>query len=336
MPIKDRPAAPAPFDELLNRLGVRTAVRKTCQLQRPWHLKFSRGTGAHIYALRHGEARIEVEDGSGLTLKPGHMALLPTGLAYTIAALGDEDTGDQRRVATDVVGGRTIHAFTGKTGPETVMATLSIAFAQADLLPMRELMPSVIPLQSDASAAYLMDLAALEGDRAGAATMVAQISELILTRHVRAWAELGKGDRLAWLAAFRDPHIGRALAGLHQHPERIWTIATLARLAGLSRATFTQRFRATLGLPPIQYLTQWRMGLARHLLNEQNLTIAQISARLGYESEFAFSRAFKRITGQAPSQYRNMSQRPQPSATTIRVAPETLRLSRQGRYSAES
>lgn len=328
-------AAASPLGELLDRFGVRDAVQKNCELQRPWRLKFSRGTGAHIYAVLQGDARITVEDGSGITLNAGQIALLPSGLAYTIEG-GDGHLDDLPSAGIDALGGRTIHALTSQIGPATAMATLSIAFTQADLLPMPDLMPSLIPLHTDGPTSYLMDLAAMEGYRAGAPAMIARISELILARHVRAWAERGEDGRVGWLAAYSDPHIGKALIGLHKHPERSWTIAALARLAGLSRATFAQRFHEILGMPPIRYLTQWRMSLARHMLREHHLTIAQISARLGYESEFAFSRAFKRITGHAPSEYRSSIGQPAPSATTIRVAPDTLRLSRHGRYSAES
>jgi AraC-like DNA-binding protein len=106
------------------------------------------------------------------------------------------------------------------------------------------------------------------------------------------------------MAALRDPALGKALASIHAEPGGDWTVAALASTAGLSRAAFARRFTQTVGEPPMAYLTRWRMGLAAQLLSGGQQPLPDVARRLGYESEFAFSRAFKRNYGVAPATYR--------------------------------
>ena len=107
-----------------------------------------------------------------------------------------------------------------------------------------------------------------------------------------------------WLAAINDPVIAPALAAIHGSPESKWSVEGLARLAGVSVSLLDERFRRVLGLAPIRYLTGWRMHVAEDLLHSTDLGVAAVARRVGYDSEEAFSRAFKRVHGQAPSVWR--------------------------------
>ncbi len=118
------------------------------------------------------------------------------------------------------------------------------------------------------------------------------------------WIEREPESSTGWLAAMRDPQIGRVLAAIHREPEKSWSVDELASLAGLSRSIFHQRFMELLGVSPARYVAQRRMDVARRLLRENRLSVAQTAARLGYESESSFSRAFKRLTGHAPGFFR--------------------------------
>jgi AraC-like DNA-binding protein len=106
-----------------------------------------------------------------------------------------------------------------------------------------------------------------------------------------------------WLAGLRDPIVGHALAALHADPSQPWTVERLAHVAGLSRSVLAERFTAMVGHPPMQYLAMWRMQLASRLLIEGG-QVAGVAAAVGYESEAAFSRAFKKLVGQAPATWR--------------------------------
>jgi AraC-like DNA-binding protein len=112
-------------------------------------------------------------------------------------------------------------------------------------------------------------------------------------------------DRTGWLAGLRDPFVGRALSAFHRDPARAWTIETLARAVGLSRSAFAERFTQFVGQPLLQYLTNWRMQLAANHLLSGTESVAVIANRVGYDSEAAFSRAFKKAVGAPPSRWRS-------------------------------
>lgn len=142
------------------------------------------------------------------------------------------------------------------------------------------------------------------GSASGWRAMQTRLVELmfidVVRRHV---ASLPEGDT-GWLAALRDPHIGRAVAELHADPGRAWTVAELAKRVGLSRSVLAERFRKATGLGAMQYLAAWRLQLAAGFMRRGELSIAQAAARVGYRSEAAFHRAFKRVVGEPPAAWR--------------------------------
>jgi AraC-like DNA-binding protein len=140
--------------------------------------------------------------------------------------------------------------------------------------------------------------------RPGSQEILARLSELLFVEVVRGYIEQLPGEATGWLAALRDPPLARALAAMHERPAHPWTAEALAKEACLSRSAFAERFAGTLGMPPISYLTQWRMLLAGQRLRESSETIAQIASSVGYESEATFSRAFTREMGLAPGAWR--------------------------------
>ncbi len=114
-------------------------------------------------------------------------------------------------------------------------------------------------------------------------------------------------DQTGWLARARDPEVGSALALLHRHPSDPWTIADLAKRVGVSRSVLAERFRHFLGVPPMAYLTRWRLQLGAQLLRSTSRSVAQVALEVGYESEPAFNRAFKREFGTPPARFRMRS-----------------------------
>jgi AraC-like DNA-binding protein len=138
----------------------------------------------------------------------------------------------------------------------------------------------------------------------------ARLPELLLVECMRQYVAALPGQRTGWLAALRDPVVGSALALLHASPGDSWTVARLAREAGVSRTVLGERFAALLGQPPMRYLLQFRLQLAAHLLRTTAETLPEIAARVGYESDAAFSRAFKRGVGEPPAAWRTRSHEP--------------------------
>ena len=150
--------------------------------------------------------------------------------------------------------------------------------------------------------------------RAGGATILTRLAEQLFVDVVRRYMDGLSAMETGWLAGLRDPVVRAALAALHQRPSRAWTLVDLARAVATSRTVVAERFVRLVGIPPMQYLTQWRLQLAANELAGGSEKVAAIAARVGYESEAAFSRAFKRATGQAPAAWRRARQRGQASA----------------------
>jgi len=175
-------------------------------------------------------------------------------------------------------------------------------------------MPRVIRVSDHTGgtlAAYVQfALAESKEPRIGGQGVLGRLSELMFVDVVRRYLETLPADRRDWLAGLRDPFIGRALAALHHNPVRAWTIESLARNVGLSRSALAERFTQFVGRPPMQYLTNWRMQLAANYLLSGMESVAVIANRVGYESEAAFSRAFKKVVGTPPGQWRKQAPKP--------------------------
>jgi len=140
--------------------------------------------------------------------------------------------------------------------------------------------------------------------RPGSDTMLAKLSELLFVEALRRYIDLLPEGQRGWLAALGDRFVGRALALMHERPDRDWTVDELAAAVGLSRSSLAQRFTDYLGQPPIQYLTRWRLTIAAQRLGNETTSLARIAADSGYESEAAFNRAFKRELGVPPAAWR--------------------------------
>jgi AraC-like DNA-binding protein len=174
--------------------------------------------------------------------------------------------------------------------------------------PLLNALPQVILVTGQAGgalAAYVQfALAESKGPRMGGQCVLGRLSELMFVDVVRHHLETLPPDRTGWLAGLRDPFVGRSLEAVHRKPAHAWTIESLARHVGLSRSTLAERFTQFVGQPPMQYLTNWRMQLAANHLLSGTESVATIAGRVGYESEAAFSRAFKKVVGTPPSQWR--------------------------------
>ena len=122
---------------------------------------------------------------------------------------------------------------------------------------------------------------------------------------VRRYIATLPAEKAGWLAGLRDPMVGKALTLIHDKPAHDWTIESLAKQAGLSRSVLAERFTAVVGMPPMHYLAKWRMQIAAELLSSGNANVASIAAKIGYDSDAAFSRAFKKVIGVPPSAWRH-------------------------------
>jgi len=147
--------------------------------------------------------------------------------------------------------------------------------------------------------------------RAGAGTVLAKLSELMFVEAIRRHIESLPPEQTGWLAGLRDRFVGKSLALIHSKPAHPWTVEELAGAVGLSRSALAERFTGLIGQPPMQYLTRWRLQLAANLLRSGSRNVAAVAADVGYDSEAAFSRAFKRELGTTPAAWRRARNQPQ-------------------------
>jgi transcriptional regulator GlxA family with amidase domain len=191
------------------------------------------------------------------------------------------------------------------------------SFGQMSVKPLKRLLPELILVKTDQALTLALhttsQLLASEMARPapGSEVMVNRLADILFIQCVRAHiASSSETCKSGWLRAIFDPRMGAALNAMHERVENPWTVETLAVAAGMSRSAFALRFKELLGETPLEYLTNWRMYKATGLLLDDNKTLFEVAKSVGYESDAAFSKAFKRVLGAAPKEYRRMPRRP--------------------------
>lgn len=215
----------------------------------------------------------------------------------------------------------------GEGAPTRIVST-SFSFNSHELAPLIATLPELMivrAFETHGNGAFIDSLLrlVLDGDdeqRPGFYALIGHAVQLLLVHLVRAYALSVDRAALGLLAGLSDPQLGRALTCIHREPEVEWTVATLAKQAGLSRTVFAERFQSRVGQTPIQYLRVWRMHLARKALASGKTTVMALAQELGYQSEAAFRAAFRRTFGQPPSEFRGHQELPRAQAVLEELA----------------
>jgi AraC-like DNA-binding protein len=258
-------------------------------------------TEGHCWASVVGEAPIELSTGDIFVLPHSHAHVMSSAPGMR----GKPDVSLYRPPRDGQL------PFTIRMGAaEGEPTRLVCGFLGCDRSPFNPLLSSLPPVlrvsggTGPISTFVQFAIAESKAPRPGGECVLGRLSELMFVDVVRQYLEGFSVERSGWLAGLQEPFVGRALAALHRDPARAWTLDALAREVGLSRSALAERFTTLVGQPPMQYLTSWRMQLAAsHLLNDPD-SVATIALRVGYESEAAFSRAFKKTAGESPSLWR--------------------------------
>lgn len=257
-----------------------------------------------------GNCWVELEGEAPVRLTTGDIVVLPHGdthvLATTVGMRKTPEMSMYKKVAEDLLPTRI--AMGSEDGEESHFVCGFLGCDSRPYNPLLTALPRMIHVanqtQGPLGAYFSAALAESRGSRMGGQSMLGRISELMFVDVVRRYLEGLPEDRTTWLSGLRDPYVGRALMALHANPSRDWTLEALAQEAALSRSAFAERFNQFVGQPAMQYLTCWRMQLATNYLRSAHESIASIAGRVGYDSEAAFSRAFKKSVGAPPSEWR--------------------------------
>lgn len=291
------------------RTGEPQAARAL--LTPPWGLRFPAAGGAGVQVILRGTAWLLPPDGG----EPIHMAagdvalirrLRPHGMAdHPSTSLSDVTIDEHDPAEHWPADGSAMDEGV----PGAVLLGGSYYLNGARPHPLFESLPEVIHLPARIGAAgrvrTVVELLGAEMDveRPGVRAAVPALLDLLLLYTMRTWLET-TAQPIGWAQALRDPALRAALRAIQERPSEPWTVASLAREASLSRAAFARRFSALTGQPPLTYLTWWRMTIASRLLQTTDASMDTIAGRVGYNSEYAFSKAFKRELGLAPAHYR--------------------------------
>jgi AraC-like DNA-binding protein len=266
------------------------------------------------HAVTSGRCFATIAGGESIALEAGEVVVFTHGDAHVMASRLDMRADRVAPDALDAAAASQMPFVIRCGGDGPVSTNLICGYLACDARPFNPLLenlPPVIkagdPRNSDAGwLGQFMRFAVAESaeKRAGGESVLAKLSELMFIEVVRRHLESLPPEQSGWLAGLRDPFIGKALSLMHAKPAHGWTIEDLAKQAGLSRSVLAERFTGFVGIPPMQYLAKWRMQIASELLSDGNANVATIAAEIGYESEAAFSRAFKKMMGTPPSLWR--------------------------------
>lgn len=310
------------LSEVLKIVKLRGALFFNAEFSAPWCVASSESSqiapllcpGAGHVILYHyltdGRAYAKLPEGSPRELGPGDVVIFPHGDPHRIGNGTSKPVDSLKAFAKNLSNGLKVARY-GAGGELTKFVCGYMAcdpglseVVLAGLPPM-----FVVNISNDPAGQWLANSIQFSvreagGPASGSDVVLAKLSEVLFVETLRRFIQDLPDQQKGWLAGARDPVIGEALALLHQNPAHPWTIAVLAHQVGVSRTRFAERFRHFLGEPPMAYLARWRLKLAAEILVSSHANVGEIAAEVGYESEAAFNRVFKRQFGCPPAQFR--------------------------------
>lgn len=312
------------FSQVLKALRLEAGVFFDAEFTAPWcidsaperdDLQRLLPSAEHV-AIYHlvveGRCRARLPDDKGsIELVAGDLILFPHGDGHRLGSdIRRTPLRAQTLVRASPEGGlaRIVH---GGDGDATRFICGYLACDRRMCRPMLQALPRMlhVPLGGSPSASWMIKTLQRAADesrtpRAGTDAVLTKLSELLFVEALRSYLETVPEHERSWLVGLRDPHVSRALGLLHAEPARAWTVDDLGRETGLSRSALADRFTLLIGEPPMQYLKKWRLALGARALKDGSESVLHVAQQVGYESEAAFNRAFKREFGRPPASWR--------------------------------
>jgi AraC-like DNA-binding protein len=305
--------------DVLQGVRLRSQVYGRMELSAPWGLRFKFDTPQHpsFQLIARGSCWLEVDGLPGtIPLSGGDFVLVPSGRPITLRDRPDTPAVElmEARAAMstqdDEVARSKILRY-GGGGASTSLIGGCFDYEDGMAAPWIGMLPPIIHIKGDGGqpvpwlASTLQFLAAEAASMEPGAEMIrSRLAEIIFIQVIRSHVATEGDQAVGWLQALTDPQVGRALRMIHERPGDPWTVDTLARHALMSRSSFSERFRSLIGVPPLGYVTRWRMHKAAQLLQQGGSTVAVVALSVGYETEGSFGKVFKRVTGQSPGEFR--------------------------------
>lgn len=308
----DRWAPADPLGEALHFLRMDGAFYCRSELTAPWGLTLPPMPGyVWFHVVTTGQAWLEAGAAAGRLLGPADLALVPHGEGHVLCSEAGAPAPGILELERELISDRYEILRHGAGGRPTTLICGAVRFDHPAAGNLVAALPEIIHVQAGAPAhtdwmPSTLRLMAAEARelRPGGEAVITRLGDILVIQAIRSWIETDPAARTGWLGALQDPQIGRAITLIHRDPARAWTLASLANEVAMSRSSFAARFTELVGEPAMSYIARWRMHLALDGLKEQRATVAELASRLGYRSEAAFARAFKRIIGIPPGAVR--------------------------------
>jgi len=312
------------LSEVLAELRLESTLYSRFELTAPWAIAYPAGERAAFHVVTAGGCLLEVDgEPEAVALEPGDFVVLPHGTAHALRSAGRPAAAVPVQALAKGSGGYGAVAHGGGGEPASYLCG-AFHFAQAHSNPLLAALPRLIHVRGEngrllpwMEMSVQMVACEAASERVGAAMVLARLSDVLFVQAIRAHLAALPAHATGWLGAMRDPQIGRALWLIHRHPERPWTVGSLAAAVFMSRSSFAARFTRRVGQPPLAYLAGWRMYRGATLLRSGSTRMAEVAERLGYGSEAAFSTAFKRWAGVSPGAFRRADRTAEPIVVTL-------------------
>jgi AraC-like DNA-binding protein len=302
------PAAPAdPLAEALHLVHMDGAFYCRSELRAPWGMTLPPLPGyMWFHVVTTGGLLLEAGD-AVRTLVPGEVALVPRGEGHVLRSDPAAPAPGILELDREQLSDRYEVLRHGGDGAPTLLLCGAVRFGHPAAASLVGVLPEILHLDAERLQGTLALMAAEAREpRLGGEAVITRLADILVIQALRAWMEGDPEARTGWLGALRDEQIGRAIALIHREPARDWTVASLARELAMSRSAFAARFTTLVGEPAMAYVTRWRMQVALAALRDEHATVGELAGRLGYRSEAAFARAFKRETGMPPGAVRRL------------------------------
>jgi AraC-like DNA-binding protein len=301
-----------PLGEALHFLRMSGVFYCRSEFTAPWALALPAFENCVMFHMvTAGECLLRVEGAETQTLRPGDLALVPHGEGHLLASDSSAQAVKLFDLEREAVSDRYEVLRHGGGGAATTAICGVVRFDHPAAQQLIRLLPRQISVDAWSSSEMewiqstlrLMAAEARE-PRAGGETVITRLADILVIQAIRAWLASDPASQTGWLGALRDRQIGRAIALIHRNPGADWTLASLASRVGMSRSAFADRFTHLVGESAMHYVLQWKMHTASMWIRENDMPLGDVAGRLGYESEAAFSRAFKRVVGISPGAVR--------------------------------
>lgn len=300
-----------PLGELLHQLRLTGVLYCQAELTAPWGIAISDLDGClGVLVVTEGRCLLEADGSEPRWLERGSVTLVPDGRDHRVRSHARARAVPLQDLSVEPISA-CFERLSHGGGGDTTRITYGVL--RFDRYAARRLLGSLPPLVHVAGlfedGGWLAETVRLIRDearelRVGGAAMVTRLADILVIAVLRSWLSTAPQAETGWLAGVRDPRLGRALFAIHERPAHPWDLASLGKEAGMSRSAFSGRFTTVVGEPAMQYLTRWRLQLAHRELQQTPDGLGEIAQRVGYSTEAAFCKAFKREFGVTPSSVR--------------------------------